>query len=182
MFRLFRRARPDPPAGRDRAWWSEAAAAADAPSHAAIAGLRERIPPDEAGADGIDERERREEMIEGLDALLTLVEAGPMPVIETQHRVIGADACHFFAPVSCADQADAPGKIFVTARRLVFAGGSVRAWSWHTVRALVRSERDLLVEANSGARPAAFRCNTYGDALVAQYLGTRLMAASRPSR
>src|SRR5687767_5877660 len=79
------------------AWWREANALAESPDAGRIATLRAQI------ADAVkapDAAELQEEMIEGLERLLALAQQTVLPVIATQHRVIGNELCHFIAPVS----------------------------------------------------------------------------------
>ena len=68
----------------------------------------------------------------------------------------------------------APGKIFVTSRRLIFAGGRVQAWPWHRVRRIVRIERALVVAIAGGPDGVHLTCNIYGDALVAASLADQI--------
>src|SRR5262245_20279726 len=58
-----------------------------------------------------EEIEIEREMIAGLEALLemqTSVAAQGLPVVETGHRVVGADACHFSVTASMPDDAAQP--------------------------------------------------------------------------
>lgn len=150
-------------------WWKDAAAVTLAPTRDGIDALRSRLAPDAE----IDERERQVEMIEGLDALAGLGALETMPALDTQHRVIGGDACHFMAPVSAPDHGDAIGKLFLTSERVIFAGGASIAWPWHRVRRVTRHERDVLFEAGD-TLALRLRCNSYADALVAAAVGERL--------
>ena len=111
-------------------------------------------------------------MLAGLDALATLA-AEPLPVLTTQHRVIGADTCHFIMPVTLADGVPAPGKLFVTSARLIVAAGGSRAWPWHRIRSVTRAGRELLV---NGAGDATLRiiCNNFADALVVEHVARQL--------
>lgn len=168
IWRAFKRF--SSPSENDTAWWHEANAAADAVSAEAIATLRARL----SGAGrSADDLERQEEMLEGLEQLLAS-RSEPVPVVHTQHRVIGEDVCHFVAPATLSAEVDAPGKIFVTSRRLIFAGGRVQAWPWHRVRRLVRLERALVVAIAGGPDAVHLTCNTYGDALVAASLANHV--------
>lgn len=112
-------------------------------------------------------------MIEGLEALLRL-SAGQLPLVETQHRVIGQDLCHAAIPASLTGQTDVPGKLFLTSNRLVFAGGRVLAWPWHRVRSVTRVERAILVGVAGAGEPVQIACNTYGDAMVSVHMADRL--------
>jgi hypothetical protein len=164
---LFRkRAAPlDPDAAR---WWRDANAAALQPAREHIDDLRSRL----AAEAELDERERQVEMLEALDNLC-LVMASAMPVLDTQHRVIGSDACHFMAPVGAPDHGDAIGKLFLTSQRVIFAGGASIAWPWHRVRRVTRHERDVLFEGGD-TLALRLRCNSYTDALAAAAIGDRL--------
>jgi hypothetical protein len=168
FWRVFRKpasARPDP------SWWRSADEAADAPSVEAV----DRLAARRVTTASPDELERQDEMLEGLRDLVALAGAA-LPVIVTQHRVIGADTCHLVAPAGLVDQTETPGKLFVTSHRVLFAGGRVVAWPWHRVREVRRHERELLVVAAGAEEILRVRCNTYGDALAARHFATRLMA------
>lgn len=161
---------------RDRAsdpqvtlWWRDANACALAATPAALDDLRARRAP----ADNIDEQERQDEMLEAIERLCGLSASDPLPQLETQHRVIGTDACHFMAPVSAPDHSDAAGKLFLTSHRIIFAGGASIAWPWHRVRRVTRHERDVVFEGGD-ALTLRLRCNSYGDAAVAARLSERL--------
>lgn len=175
MFRrLFGRAAPPQP--DTTAWWQEAEALVAAPEAAAIARLKAAaVDP----ATSPDMAEEQEEMLDGLAALLQLVQSPALPVVATQHRVIGQAVCHFLAPASLVDEVDAAGKLFVTADRLVFAAGTVQQWPWHNISGLTRVSRDVVVDVRGRPGAAHLRLNTYGDAMHVQVLAQRLRA-NRP--
>jgi hypothetical protein len=157
---------------RSAIWWRDAHAGLSAPTPDVIADLRTRLAADTE----IDERERQDEMLDALErlhALAALDPHTPLPVLATQHRVIGTDVCHFMAPVSAPDHGDAAGKLFLTSQRVIFAGGASIAWPWHRVRRASRHERDVLVESGD-TLALRLRCNSYGDAVVALALIERL--------
>ncbi len=97
---------------------------------------------------------------------------------ETQHRVIGADTCHYMAPASLIEQVDSGGKVFVTSARIIFAAGTVVSWPWHQIARVRREERDLLLELK-GRPGVRLRLNTYEGALVIAALVERL-SSNRP--
>jgi hypothetical protein len=178
---MFRRwvGRAAPPQPDAAAWGHDANAAAASPEVNRIAALRARV-VDPALAPDI--AESQEEMLDGLERLLALAHAPALPVVATQHRVIGQAACHFLAPASLIDQVDAAGKLFVTAERLVFAAGpasAVQQWPWHGVAAITREERDVVVGLRGRPAAARVRLNTYGDALMVEAVAQRLRA-NRP--
>jgi hypothetical protein len=150
-------------------WWRDANAVALRPSDAGIDDLRPRVLPETE----LDERERQIEMIEGLEHLCRVAAIDTVPVLETQHRVIGTDACHFMAPVSAPDHGDAIGKLFLTNHRVIFAGGASIAWPWHRVRRVTRHDRDVLFEGGD-TLALRLRCNSYADALASVAFGERL--------
>lgn len=116
-------------------------------------------------------------MREGLEALAAF-ERSDLPVLHTQHRVIGSDACHYMAPASVIAEVDAGGKVFVTSAKIIFASGSVVCWPWHLITRIRREERDLVIDLKG--RPAVrLRVNTYGDALLIEALFVRL-TSNRP--
>jgi len=165
FFRTRRNA-PDP---HLTLWWQDANASLLRPTRAALDELRPRLVP----PDNIDERERQEEALEALMRLCDAQETGTLPVLDTQHRVIGSDVCHFMAPVSAPDHGDASGKLFLTSQRVIFAGGASIAWPWHRVRRAIRHDRDVVFEGGD-ALMLRLRCNTYGDAAMAAMLSERL--------
>jgi hypothetical protein len=170
IWRFGRRAAA--PAGLDASWWQHADALAQAPTGDGIAELRSSA----GAATDPDEVERAEETLDGLDRVLVLAAARSLPVMPTQHRVIGTDTCHFAAPASLAGETDAPGKIFVTSSRIVFAGPRVQSWPWHRLRAVQRRERALTIVVTGAADAAMVLCNSYGDAMVIAHLAARLRA------
>jgi hypothetical protein len=158
--------------GREaREWWRSADAAARQPTVDAVAALESLIPP---AGDGPDENEMQAEMLDGLRHLLAVAGAEALPIVETQHRVIGPDRCHFLAPVSVASGGDASGKLLLTDRRAILAGGGApRTWAWHRVRRFEREGYDLHI-MTGGDDFLVLRCNTFGDALLAWHIGNRL--------
>ncbi len=168
----FFRKKPDVPDPRIELWWRDANANLLRPTQAAVEDLRPRLVTAD-NAVNLDERERQEEMLDAIERLIGVWDAAAMPVLDTQHRVIGTDVCHFMAPVSAPDHGDAAGKLFLTSERVVFAGGASIAWPWHRVRRATRHERDIVFEGGD-ALTLRLRCNNYGDAALAAMLAERL--------
>jgi hypothetical protein len=124
--------------------------------------------------DAADDYEMQVEMLDGLRHLLVVAGADTLPLIETQHRVIGTDRCHFLAPVSIASGGDASGKLLLTEHRAILTGGGApRTWAWHRVRRFEREGYDLQI-MTGGDDFLILRCNTFGDALLAWHIGNRL--------
>jgi len=118
------------------------------------------------------------EMLDGLDRLLALTDAlnaGELPRIDTSHRVVGTDVCHFSAPASLPDDhSQASGRVLLTSARAIFVGGAtLTTMPWHAVREVASTGRDVLLvrSAEEGVR---FRFNTFGDAMAAAALARRL--------
>ena len=123
-----------------------------------------------------DDPEIVQEMDEGLEAVRRAEAAGSLPVLDTQHRAIGSDACHLAVPVSRPDEADAFGKLFITNRRVIFSGPSpVSLGLGHIIKA-DRQQRDVVIVSGS-AGLLRFRCNSFGDAMMAAWLLDKLRKA-----
>jgi len=167
-----------PPGPNVSPWWADANVLVDAPTKDGVAALRASAVREEEAP---DLAEAQQEMLDALDALLELAARPDLPVAATQHRVIGADTCHYLTPASLVDQLDAGGKVFVTSARLIFAAGTVLAWPWYLVTRVRRVERDLIVELK-GRAPVGLRLNTYEDAVVICHLAAMLLRQARPNR
>ena len=135
-------------------------------------GFLKRLKPG-GGAPPDDDPEIQLEMAEGLDAVRRAEEAGALPVLETQHRVIGADACHLAVPASMPDKSDAFGKLFVTDRRVLFAGGASVSLGIGRIVKVDRHQRDVVL-ISGGDGLVRFRCNSFGDAMLAVWMIARL--------
>ena len=165
IWRLFRRTPASDPWAP---WWEAAEEAASSPSPDAIARL-ERALADAAPGEDV---ESQQEMIDALRRLLELAGAERLPVIDSQHRVVGTDVCHFMAPVTLGEADSTPGKLFLTSRRLVIVTGGVTARPWHAVRQVSRLGRRLAVGAGESA--LVIQCNSYGEAIAAHHVAVRL--------
>jgi hypothetical protein len=163
-----------------KAWRNRWAAAVSSLDHGAVAELEAAL---RASPPLADDLEIEDEMLDGLRQLLTLereLASGTPPLIETSHRVVGSDRCHFSAPVSIPDDPAQPtGRLLLTSSRAAFAGAT-RAPSlpWHAVRDVVQTGRDLLFVTSRGPEDAQrFRCNSYSEAMcggaIARYLVNR---------
>ena len=175
-----------PDDGAVRAWreaWSKAVASLDAGALPALeAGLR-RQPPI------ADDVEVEEEMLDGLRQLLEVerdLAAARLPVVDTTHRVVGTDRCHFSAPVSVPDDPAQPtGRLLLTSARAVFAGGAgTPGLPWHGVREIVQNGRDLIfVLGRAGDGDGQrFRCNSFAAALCGAAIARHLARQARGPR
>jgi hypothetical protein len=128
--------------------------------------------------------ELEREMLDALEQLRTAqadAANGGLPTVETHHRVIGAETCHFSAPASLAsDQSQASGRVLLTGSRAVFVGaGRTSSTAWHIVRDVGRAERDVFFLRADRSPAAHFRFNTFGDAVVCTFLAKRLKSERR---
>lgn len=126
-----------------------------------------------------DEVELEIEMLQsGLDTidLRDFVATNGLPVVESQHRVIGEDTCHFSSPVFLAnDGFDRTGRLFLTNRRLVFAGTPRATLTWSSVRQIAHESRDLIVHPVAAGVVYHFRCNSFSDARRAAFIARVLL-------
>jgi hypothetical protein len=181
LFGWLRRAPGGATGEAARAWreaWTKAVASLDAAAVAPLETALRATPP------FADDLEMEEEMLDGLKQLLELeheLTASRLPVVETSHRVVGSDRCHFSAPVSMPDDPAQPtGRLLLTSTRAVFAGGArTPALPWHATRDVLQCGRDLHLifrhaQADDGHR---FRCNSFTDALCAAAIARHLLRA-----
>lgn len=174
-----RRPKRDP---RLDAFHQEVAAACDAADGSTLERLLARRV--ELGL-GEDEAAIEIEMLEGLRDFVLFragVEREGLPVLDTQHRVLGADRCHFWTAAFPPDRVESGGKLFLTGTRLVFLGGGVQAVPWHAVSTIGRDGRDLVFVVPSRDAVFRFRCNAFGEAMRGQYVAERLLAENRARR
>jgi hypothetical protein len=162
---LFGRGRAAP---NTAAWWRQADALAADADVIDVTALRASLIEDAP-----DERERQEEMLDGLEALASLRAEPALPIVPTQHRVVGSDACHAIVPVTTTGSTAGPATLFLTSARVVLMRGQTRSWPWHRVR-IVRTGRDLAIVATGAEPPELVQCNSYGDALCAVHLAEHL--------
>lgn len=170
----------DPRLRRWRQRWQQATAAANGTD---IEPLRSEL-----AALGLpdDEIEIEREMLEGLQerhALSSTIELSGLPTIETGHRVVRGESCHYTAPASMPEEPGQPaGRLLLTSGRAIFVGGAKgTAAAWHTISKSVCVDRDLVLIRNGGEQSYRFRCNTYGDALRAALIAGELLTSRRRS-
>jgi hypothetical protein len=159
-----------------RKTWS--AAASGPADSSAVTDLRARL---DAMGLSADDKEIELEMLDALEELLQLradVDRGGLPVVETGHRLVGTDSCHFSAPVSMPDDDAQPsGRLLLTSTKAIFVGGARTATvPWHAIGEAVHHERDLLLIRKDREQLYRFRCNTFADALRSAFLSQRLAA------
>ncbi len=177
-FRRNGAGKEDPRLTAWRIKWTAAASTGDTTARAALARELESLGvPD-------DDAEIEREMLEALERLEHLradVEATGLPRLETGHRVVGLDVCHFIGPVSMPDEAAQPsGRLLLTSARAIFVGGANgSAVPWHAVTEVAHAERDLLLARADRQQHYRFRCNSFADALCAAFLARELMERRR---
>lgn len=162
---------------RLREWRREWAAAAKTLDPASRQALGERL---NGFALPEEEIEIEREMLDALDdaaELASEIAGSGLPVVETGHRVVGREACHFTAAASMPDEPGQPsGRLLLTSGRAIFAGGLTAVSSqWHMIRDTHHDDRDLLLVRTTGDRIYRFRCNSFSDALRAALVARELM-------
>ena len=172
--------------GAVRAWrdeWSRAVTSLDAGAIPSLEAALRRQPPI------ADDIEMEEEMLDALRQMLDVereLAASRLPIVETTHRVVGADRCHFSAPVSLPDDPAQPtGRLLLTSTRAVFAGGAkAPPLPWHGVRDVVQNGRDVIfVAARAGdADGLRYRCNSFAEALCGAAIARYLVRQARGAR
>ena len=182
---LFGWLKPRSNKGAVRAWrdrWTRAVETLDADALASLdAALRQQPPL-------ADDVEMEEEMLDGLRHLLELereLAAARLPAVDTTHRVVGADRCHFSAPVSLPDDPAQPtGRLLLTSARAVFAGGArTPAMPWSGVRDIVQTGRDVIFVSTRGdGEGQRFRCNSFAEALCGAAIARYLVRQARSGR
>lgn len=165
-------------------WRKQWVEATEAPDAAAARALRARLDQITAGSADDDRFEIEREMLDSLDALVELsarlANDGP-PVVQTGHRIVAGEACHFSAPASLPDDPSQPaGTLLLTASRLIFVGGS-RSMTvpWHGIARCLPHDRDLVAVRRDREALHRVRCNTYTDALRAVCLARHLSSRRR---
>ena len=178
LLRWLKRAksdRLDPRVAEWRRAWTMASSNGEAASVESLdSSLRALGLPDE-------ETEIEREMLEGLQALVELRRASAadgLPIIETGHRVIGADRCYFTAPVSMPEEEAQPsGRLLLAGARAIFVGGArTKTVPWHSVAEILQHDRDLVLIRKDRESLYRFRCNSYADAMCGAYIARRLSA------
>lgn len=158
-------------------WRRQWRGAASAPTAADVAALSAAL-----AALGLpeDDIEIEREMLEGLDQLATMRSAPGLPIVETGHRVVGTDVCHFTAPASMPDDAAQPsGRLILTSARAIFAGGARSVtMPWHAAARILQQDRDLVIVRRDETL-YRFRCNAFADAMAAAFLAETLASRHR---
>lgn len=167
----------DPRLTEWRRAWSTSAAEPDPHAVTALQAELDRLGLPE------EEIEIEREMLDGMSQLATLrvsVEASGIPIVETGHRVVGHDTCHFSTPVSMPDDAaQAAGRLFLTSSRVIFAGGArATTVAWHAIGEVLHGDRDVVLVRRDRDTIYRFRCNTFADAMCGAFLARRLAAAT----
>ncbi len=126
------------------------------------------------------EREMLQALVERERLAATIRQSG-LPHVETGHRVVRGEPCHYSEPASMPDDSGQPsGRLLLTGSRALFVGsGKTVATPWHTISTALHAERDVVLVKNGHERAYRFRCNTYGDALRAAFIAGALLADIR---
>jgi hypothetical protein len=170
--------RGDSKLGEWRRAWQDACATPDAEHVAELSARLDGLGlPDE-------DVEMEREMLEGLDQLArlqALVAINGLPVLETGHRVVGSDDCHFSAPTSMPEESSQPsGRLILTSVRAVFVGGAkATTLPWHAVSEVLLQQRDVVLVRHDRELLYRFRCNLFADAMCAAFLARTLARGAR---
>jgi hypothetical protein len=169
----------DPRLRRWRERWAEAVGATDGDQIGRLSNELDAIGGTE------DEIEVEREMLQALierEELAASIRANGLPVLDTGHRIVRGEPCHYSEPVSMPDEPGQPGgRLLFTANRAIFiAGGKTISAAWHSIVRSLHGERDLVFVKNGYEQSYRFRCNTYGDALRAAVIARELQSACRP--
>jgi hypothetical protein len=118
-----------------REWKREWTAAAGTLDTASARRLHDQL---DAFALPEDDVEIEREMLDALNdaaALSSEIARSGLPAVETGHRVVGRDRCHFTAAASMPDEQGQPsGRLFYTSARAIFVGGpNAVSAAWHTI-------------------------------------------------
>ena len=170
--------------GEDRRlvdWRKAWSAAAESGDTVQLSPLRAQLDAMGFAEDDVEIEREMLDALQDLADLSTSVRAAGLPAIETGHRVVGSDRCHFTAPVSMPDEASEPsGRLLLTSGRAIFVGGSNGATvAWHSVGEVLHLDRDLVLIRGDRGKLYRFRCNTFSDALRGAFLARELMRARR---
>ena len=138
--------------------WMRAVEAVDAGAFPRLRAALQAQPPLAA------DLELEQEMLDGLERLIVLTDElkTGLPRLETTHRVVGADACHFSAPVSMPDDpGQASGRLLLTSRRAVFIGGAkLTSIAWHAAGQALLADRDVVIVRVDGQSAHRFCCTS----------------------
>lgn len=132
-----------------------------------------------------DDVEIEREMLEALEdaaALSSEIARSGLPSVETGHRVVGPERCHFTAPAAMPDEPAQPtGRLLLTSGRAIFLGGaSAVSSAWHMIGDIRHADRDLLLVRTARDRVYRFQCNSFSDALRAALIA-RELTRKRPA-
>lgn len=134
-----------------------------------------------------DEIEIEREMLDALrerEALRASVQLSGLPLVDTGHRVVRGEPCHYSAPASMPEEPGQPsGRLLLTSGRAIFVGGANgMVTAWHMISETTHTDRDVVLIRNGRDQVYTFRCNSYGDALRATFIACELLSARRRPR
>jgi len=162
---------------RLRDWKREWTAAALDLDSAAVETLRSRL-----NALGLpeDDVEIEREMLDALEdaaAFSSEIARTGLPVIETGHRIVAHEPCHFTVSASMPDEPGQPGgRLLFTSRRVIFAGGPHSLSSaWHMIGEAAHDARDVVLVRTMRDRIYRFQCNSFSDALRGALIARELI-------
>lgn len=179
LMRWFKRTRPE--SRRAQEWRAACLSAADRPDERILEQLRGEL---ETWGSIEEETEIERELLDALRELLDLtkfVADVGLPLLQTGHRVVGNDACHFSVSCSMPDEPGQPsGRLLLTAARAIFVGGPRGTTvPWHAVREARHADRDLILIRADRDDLYRFRCNSFSDTFRGVFIARRLIASRK---
>jgi hypothetical protein len=179
LMRWFKRTRPE--SRRAQEWRAACVSAADRPDERTLERLRREL---ETWGSNEEETEIERELLDALRELLDLtkfVADVGLPLLQTGHRVVGNDACHFSVSCSMPDEPGQPsGRLLLTAARAIFVGGPRGTTvPWHAVRDALHADRDLILIRADRDDLYRFRCNSFSDTFRGVFIARHLIASRK---
>ncbi|MGH9159213.1 MAG: hypothetical protein ACRD2X_04425 [Vicinamibacteraceae bacterium] len=131
-----------------------------------------------------EEVELEIEMVQGALDRLALEERllrDGLPVLEHQHKALGADRCHFLCSAFTVDEAGhRPGRLFLTHRRLIFLASPLFALPWSAATSIDDEDRNIVVSTVTRGVTYRFHCNSFSDARCGVLIARTLMRQAKP--
>ena len=166
---------------RLREWRDSWAQVAASPAFDRIERLRADLDAFRLSEDDVEIEREMLDALQQREQLAAAVRVSGLPVVETGHRVVGTERCHYTAPASMPDEPGQPGgRLLLTGGRAIFVGGANGlSAAWHTVGDARHVDRDVVLVRADRDRLYRFRCNTFGDALRGAFVARELIATRR---
>ncbi len=171
--------REDP---RLREWKREWAAAVLTLDPSSTHGLEARLGALNLPEDDVEIEREMLDALEDAAALASEIARSGLPTIETGHRVVGHERCHFTASATMPGEPGQPaGRLLLTSGRAIFVGGpNAVSSAWHMIVEARHAQRDLVLVRSTRDRVYRFQCNSFSDAVRAAQIAQELIRKGRP--